>query len=136
MAARRAFSKTYLLMSVLRFRILTLMDSNQPDLDLVFFAMADGTRRAVLQKLGEGPASVSDLSEPFDMALPPFMKHIKMLEKAKLITTRKVGRVRTCELNPDTYADLENWLHEQRRQWDSRYQKLDALLTQMKGASE
>ena len=115
--------------------IVTLMDNNIAQLDIVFLAFADSTRRAVLRKLGEGPASVSDLAQPFDMALPPFMKHIRTLENAGLITTQKVGRVRTCELNPDKYAAVEQWLHDQRRQWSSRYRKLDSLLETLKGKS-
>lgn len=112
--------------------ILTLMDNNNAELDTVFLAFADSTRRAVLRELGDGPASVSDLAVPFDMALPPFMKHIRTLENAGLITTRKEGRVRTCELNPEKYAAVEQWLHDQRRQWASRYRKLDQLLEQLK----
>ncbi|GHA60217.1 transcriptional regulator [Amylibacter ulvae] len=112
--------------------ILTPMDNNSPELDTVFLAFADSTRRAVLRRLGDGPASVSDLAAPFDMALPPFMKHIRTLENAGLITTEKVGRVRTCELNPERYAAVEDWLKEQRRQWTSRYRKLDNLLEQLK----
>jgi DNA-binding transcriptional ArsR family regulator len=112
--------------------MLTLMDKHSAELDAVFLAFADRTRRAVLRKLGDGPASVSELSEPFDMALPPFMKHIRTLENAGLITTRKQGRVRTCELNPETYAAVEQWLHDQRRRWASRYRKLDSLLEQLK----
>lgn len=112
------------------------MDNNTAELDVVFLAFADGTRRAVLRRLGEGPASVSELAAPFDMALPPFMKHIRTLENAGLITTRKEGRVRTCELNPERHAAVEQWLHDQRRQWSSRYRKLDALLDSLKGKSE
>lgn len=112
------------------------MDNNTAELDTVFLALADSTRRAVLMQLGQGPAAVSNLAEPFDMALPPFMKHIKTLENAGLITTRKEGRVRTCEINPDKYAAVEQWLHDQRRQWSYRYRKLDALLENLKGKSE
>lgn len=112
--------------------IVTPMDNNALDLDTVFLAFADSTRRAVLRRLGDGPASVSDLAAPFDMALPPFMKHIRTLESAGLITTEKVGRVRTCELNPERYAAVEAWLIDQRRQWASRYRKLDQLLEQLK----
>ncbi|MDE9451537.1 helix-turn-helix transcriptional regulator [Aliiroseovarius sp. Z3] len=109
------------------------MDNNSPNLDTVFLAFADPTRRAVLRQLGQGPASVSDLSAPFDMALPPFMKHIRTLENAGLIITRKEGRVRTCEINPARYAEVEQWLIDQRKGWASRYQKLDALLETLKG---
>lgn len=114
----------------------TLMDNNSSDLDTVFLAFADPTRRAVLRQLGQGPASVSDLSAPFDMALPPFMKHIRTLENAGLITSRKVGRVRTCEIKPERYAEIERWLSDQRKDWASRYRKLDALLATLKGQSE
>lgn len=107
------------------------MDNNNSKLDAVFLAFADSTRRAVMRQLGNGPASVSDLAAPFDMALPPFMKHIRTLENAGLITTEKVGRVRTCELNPARYAAVEEWLKDQRRQWGSRYRKLDLLLEQL-----
>lgn len=109
------------------------MDNNSPELDTVFLAFADPTRRAVLRQLGQGPATVSELSAPFDMALPPFMKHIRTLENAGLILTRKEGRVRTCEINPDRYAEIERWLTDQRKAWASRYQKLDALLDTLKG---
>ncbi len=116
--------------------MVTHMDNNSPDLDTVFLAFADPTRRAVLRRLGQGPASVSELSAPFDMALPPFMKHIRTLENAGLIVTRKNGRVRTCEINPARYAEVERWLTEQRRNWASRYGKLDALLDSLKGQTE
>lgn len=112
------------------------MDNNSPVLDTVFLAFADPTRRAVLRQLGQGPASVSDLSAPFDMALPPFMKHIRTLERADLITTRKDGRVRTCEINPMRYAEVERWLTDQRKDWASRYRKLDALLHNLKRQTE
>lgn len=108
------------------------MDNNNSQLDAVFLAFSDSTRRAVMRQLGNGPASVSDLAAPFDMALPPFMKHLRTLENAGLITTQKVGRIRTCELNPEKYAAVEEWLKDQRRQWNSRYQKLDQLLDNMK----
>jgi DNA-binding transcriptional ArsR family regulator len=112
------------------------MDNNSPDLDTVFLAFADPTRRAVLRRLGQGSASVSHLSAPFEMALPPFMKHIRTLENAGLIVTRKDGRVRTCELNPARYTEVERWLVDQRKDWASRYRKLDALLDTLKGQTE
>ena len=108
------------------------MDNLNAELDTVFLAFADSTRRAVLRQLGQGPASVSDLAAPFDMALPPFMKHIRTLENAGLITTEKAGRVRTCKLSPDRYAEVEEWLKDQRKQWDSRYRKLDQLIDKLK----
>jgi DNA-binding transcriptional ArsR family regulator len=112
------------------------MDNNSPDLDIVFLALADPTRRAVLRRLGHGSASVSELSAPFEMALPPFMKHIRTLENAGLIVTRKNGRVRTCEINSARYTEVERWLVDQRKDWASRYRKLDALLDTLKGQKE
>lgn len=112
------------------------MDNNSPELDSIFLAFADPTRRAVLRQLGQGPASVSDLSAPFNLALPSFMKHIRTLEGAGLIITRKEGRVRTCEINPERYAEVERWLTDQRKGWASRYRKLDALLISLKGKTK
>ena len=109
------------------------MDNYDRTLNTVFLALADPTRRAVLRRLGQGPSSVSELSAPFNMALPPFMKHIRTLENAGLIVTRKDGRVRTCEINPARYAEVERWLVDQRNDWASRYRKLDALLDTLKG---
>lgn len=102
-------------------------------LDSVFHALADPTRRAVIQQLGQGPATVSDLAKPFDMALPSFMKHIGVLEASGLIETRKIGRVRTCTLSPAKLAAAERWFNEQRALWESRYSALDTLLAQLKG---
>lgn len=105
------------------------MDNNQVVLDSMFHALADPTRRAVIQRLGQGTATVSDLAIPFDMALPSFMKHISVLEAAGLIISKKVGRIRTCKLQPEKLAAVEKWFDEQRSNWESRYQNLDSLLT-------
>lgn len=78
--------------------ILSLMEQYSSPLDGIFQALADPTRRSVLARLGRGPASISDLAEPFDMALPSFMKHIHFLEGSGLIRTEKQGRVRTCTI--------------------------------------
>lgn len=104
-------------------------------LDSVFHALADPTRRAVIQRLGRGPASVSDLAAPFDMALPSFVKHISVLEKSRLITSRKRGRVRTCSLARENLAVAEHWFDELRALWASRYDNLDTLLNTMNGES-
>ena len=102
-------------------------------LDAVFHALSDPTRRAVVQRLGEGTATVSELARPFDMALPSFVKHLSVLERSHLITSRKLGRVRTCSLVHDNFADAERWFHQMRAQWISRYDRLDHLLTTLKG---
>jgi len=109
------------------------MDNNIARLDSVFHALADPTRRAVIQQLGRGSATVSELARPFDMALPSFMKHIGVLEASGLIESRKIGRVRTCTLNPAKLAAAERWFNEQRALWESRYDNLDKLLTGLRG---
>ena len=102
-------------------------------LDSVFHALSDPTRRAVVQRLGRGRATVSELAEPFSMALPSFMKHLAVLERSRLITSRKAGRVRTCELQVKNLAAAERWFDEQRARWQGRYENLDNLLTKMSG---
>ena len=98
-------------------------------LDDVFHALADPTRRAVLSRLGAGPASVSELARPFAMALPSFMKHISLLEKSGWVRTRKVGRVRTCTIDETTFAAVDGWLSAQRDLWEGRADRLDAFVT-------
>ena len=98
-------------------------------LDGIFQALADPTRRAVLQRLGRGPASVGELAEPFEMALPSFMKHIRYLEKSGWITTRKEGRVRTCTIEKKPLAAVDSWLSAQRRIWEGRTDRLERFVT-------
>jgi DNA-binding transcriptional ArsR family regulator len=98
-------------------------------LDDVFQALADPTRRAVLSRLGTGPATVSELARPFDMALPSFMKHIRLLEKSGWVRTRKVGRVRTCTIDETSFAAVENWLAAQRDLWEGRTDRLEKFVT-------
>jgi DNA-binding transcriptional ArsR family regulator len=101
-----------------------------PDrLNLVFQALADPTRRAVLRRLGEGPASISELARPFDMALPSFMKHIHFLEGGGLIRTQKAGRVRTCVIEKASLGLAETWLSEQRALWEGRADRLEQFVT-------
>ena len=109
------------------------MPNNNPSLDLVFQALADPTRRAVVHQLCQGPASVSRLAEPFEMALPSFTQHLKVLESCGLIASHKVGRVRTCKLVPETFAAAEAWMTAQRRFWETR---LDALADYLESESE
>ena len=105
-------------------------------LDSVFRALADPTRRAVIRRLGAGPATVSELAEPFGMALPSFMKHVGVLEESGLIRSRKVGRVRTCALERKRLAAAERWFGEQRAIWASRFDNLDGLLETLTGDSD
>ena len=101
--------------------------SNQ--LDAVFHALSDPTRRAVLGRLGKGPASISELAGPFDMALPSFMKHIHLLEESGWIRTRKAGRVRTCAIERKKFAVVETWLSQQRALWEARTDRLEKFVT-------
>ncbi|BBX37179.1 putative ArsR family transcriptional regulator [Mycolicibacterium mageritense DSM 44476 = CIP 104973] len=101
-------------------------------LDGVFLALADPTRRAVIHQLGRGPASVGDLAREATMTLPSFMKHVRMLESTGLIRTAKVGRVRTCNLNPDRLAVVDDWLTQQRRVWEGRTDRLEHFVTNPK----
>jgi DNA-binding transcriptional ArsR family regulator len=105
------------------------MHAGTEQLDGIFQALADPTRRAILSRLGGGPAAVGELAQPFDMALPSFMKHITALEQSGLIRTAKSGRVRTCTLERTTFALVDGWLGEQRRLWSERTDRLEAFVT-------
>lgn len=98
-------------------------------LDGVFVALADPTRRAMVRRLGRGPTSVGDLARDAPMTLPSFMKHVRMLESNGLIRTTKSGRVRTCELNQERLALVEDWLAEQRQIWAARTDRLERFVT-------
>jgi len=101
------------------------MDYHSESLTGIFQALADPTRRAVLGRLGHGPASISDLAKPFDMALPSFMKHIRLLEESGLINTHKQGRIRTCTIERKSFAMVEDWLSTQRALWEGRTGRLE-----------
>jgi DNA-binding transcriptional ArsR family regulator len=98
-------------------------------LDGVFVALADPTRRAVIGRLGRGPTSVGELAREFPMTLPSFMKHVRTLEANGLIRTTKVGRVRTCALDRDRLGLVDGWLAEQRRIWEDRTDRLEHFVT-------
>ena len=98
-------------------------------LDGVFVALADPTRRAVIQRLGRGPTSVGDLAREFPMTLPSFMKHVRTLEANGLIRTTKSGRVRTCVLDRERLALVEDWLAQQHRIWEGRTDRLEQFVT-------
>jgi len=95
-------------------------------------ALADPTRREVVRRLGSGPASVGELARPFAITLPSFMKHVRALETSGLIRTVKAGRVRTCTLNHERLAVLDDWLSEQRLAWESHADRLEQFLTTAK----
>ncbi len=98
-------------------------------LDEVFAALADPTRRAVIRRLGAGPASVGELARPFPITLPSFMKHVRTLESSGLIRTRKSGRVRACTLDRDRLSLVEDWLAGERRLWERRTDRLEQFVT-------
>lgn len=108
--------------------IVIQMDNLSPNLDLVFGALADPTRRAVLERLGAGDASIGELAQPFDMALPSLMKHVRVLEAVGLVESHKSGRVRTCRLRPTAMTDAERWLGEQRAAWEARLDRFEAYV--------
>lgn len=103
-----------------------------PPIDGVFRALADPTRRHVLERLSASPASVSDLAAPFDMALPSFVEHLKVLEGTGLVRSRKTGRIRTYQLVPERLRLAEDWLTKQRRIWERRLDQLDDYLIKLK----
>jgi DNA-binding transcriptional ArsR family regulator len=98
------------------------------NLDRIFHSLSDGTRRAVIAQLANGPASVGDLAERHQMALPSFMKHIRVLEGSEIIISRKTGRIRMCELRPDALTAAQGWLEKERRMWESRLDQLDSFV--------
>lgn len=93
-------------------------------LDRTFHALADPTRRAMVRRLSRGPASVSDLAKPLTISLPAVMQHLQVLEASGIVRTEKVGRVRTCRVEPDMLSLAERWIAERRESWE---RKLDRL---------
>lgn len=106
--------------------------SPEAQLNQVFQALADPTRRAVLQRLAKGPAPVKVLAEPFRMALPSFTQHLEVLEQSGLVRSKKVGRVRTYRITPRRLENAEHWLAKQRRLWGQRLGPLDPALATLK----
>jgi DNA-binding transcriptional ArsR family regulator len=100
--------------------------------DDVFHALSNPTRREVLEQLGAGPATVSELAAPFDMKLPSFMQHLSVLEQSQLVKSKKRGRVRTYEIVPKRFKEAEDWLSEQRRVWEARLDQFDKYVTRLK----
>ena len=111
--------------------LLSHMTKHDATLDTFFHAMADPTRRAVVERLTRGPATVSDLAAPHAIALPTFLKHLKVLEDSGLVRSEKKGRVRTCHFEAAPIAAAEDWLSRQRRIWDGRLDRLDALVRRL-----
>jgi len=100
-------------------------------LDTAFAALSDATRRGVLEQLGRADASITDLAERFDMTLTGMKKHVGVLEQAGLVTTKKIGRIRTCRLGPRRLEEATAWLDRYRRRWDERFDDLEQLVEEL-----
>jgi DNA-binding transcriptional ArsR family regulator len=103
------------------------MLNNQP-LDLMFQALADPTRRAIVARLSLGPASVSELARPLPMSLPAVVQHLQVLEQSGLVKTAKLGRIRTCSIDTGALSLAEKWINDRRTSWERRFDRLGAFL--------
>lgn len=108
--------------------LLSVMAKHDPDLSLIFQALSDPTRRAMLARLDKGAVPVSVLARPTGLALPTVMRHLQVLQDAALITTEKTGRTRYCSARPETLAATIDWMQQQRVLWEARTDQLEALL--------
>lgn len=113
-----------------------LMPNNSQSIETTFSALSDPTRRAVVQALSKGPASVSELAGPFKMALPSFTQHLGVLENAGLIVSHRQGRSRICSLNPVAMREAEDWLASYRREWEERFDRLEAYIAKQEQSDE
>ena len=103
---------------------------NHPQLDVVFQALADPSRRTMVERLSRGPASVSDLAQPLEMSLPAVMQHLQVLETSGLIRSEKTGRVRMCRIDPKALEIAEGWFAKRRTEWERRFDRLEAFLVE------
>ena len=103
-------------------------------LDAVFSALADSTRRAILGRLASGEASVTELAEPFDMSLPAITKHLKVLERAGLITRSRQAQWRPCQLAPEPLRDVANWVEQYRQFWEGNLDNLESYLRELQAS--
>jgi DNA-binding transcriptional ArsR family regulator len=106
------------------------MHTQQVTIDRVFHALGDPTRRAIVEKLSEGPITVSHLAKPLDITLAAVVQHLQILERSGLVYTEKVGRVRTCRIEPKGLSVAEKWIDERRSLWEKRFDRLGALLAE------
>jgi DNA-binding transcriptional ArsR family regulator len=109
-----------------------MVQSSRAPLDTSFAALSDATRRGVLLQLGRADASITGLAEKFHMTLTGMKKHVDVLEQAGLVTTKKVGRVRTCRLGPRRLEDETAWIERFRQLWDVRFDALDEVIQELK----
>ena len=104
------------------------MLNQPPDLDRLFHAFADPARRAIVERLTRGPAPVSELARPLPMSLPAAMQHLGVLEDAGIVRSEKVGRVRSCAIEPQALSQAEQWINTRRVEWENRLDRLDEYL--------
>lgn len=107
-----------------------MLNQQPTNLDLMFQALADPTRRAMIDRLSRGPASVSELAKPFDMSLPAVVQHLAALENSGLVSSQKVGRVRTVQMQPEALSLAEQWLNDRRTMWVRRLDRLGEFLAE------
>lgn len=106
------------------------MINHSERLDALFQALADPARRSMIERLGQGPASLSELASPLPMSLPAVMQHVSVLEQVGLVQSEKQGRVRICRLQPETLSQLEQWLNARRLEWQQRFDRLEDYLNE------
>src|SRR2546429_8281920 len=100
------------------------MHRKKPDIDRVFHALGDPSRRAIMEKLSQGPISVSHLAEPLNITLAAVVQHLQVLEESGLVQTEKIGRVRTCRIEPDGLSAARKWIDDRRTTWEQRLDRL------------
>jgi DNA-binding transcriptional ArsR family regulator len=117
---------------ILKSMLNQLADSGRPpaEVELLFAALADPSRRAMVDRLSRGPATVSELARPLPMSLPAVVQHLHVLEASGLVRSEKVGRVRTCRIEPTGLQAAEDWVTERRRSWERRLDRLGDYLTE------
>ncbi|TCR83930.1 metalloregulator ArsR/SmtB family transcription factor [Rhizobium sp. BK376] len=106
------------------------MTSAPVELDRMFHALSDRSRRGMIERLGSGPASVTELAAPFSMALPTILKHLGVLEDSGLVFSQKAGRVRTYSLRKEALGDVERWISERKASWNNTFDRLDQFLAE------
>ena len=106
------------------------MQRKKPNVDRIFQALGDSTRRAIMEKLSEGPLSVSRLADPLDITLAAVVQHLQVLEESGLVQTEKIGRVRTCRIEPAGLSAAEQWIGDRRSNWERRLDRLGDLLAE------
>jgi DNA-binding transcriptional ArsR family regulator len=112
------------------------MLNQSADLDHLFHALADPARRAIIERLSQGPAPVSELARPLPMSLPAAMQHLGVLEAAGLVRSEKIGRVRTCAIEPEVLSQAEQWINARRIAWEHRLDRLGEYLETLENGGD